>query len=194
MPKNRETDVTGDIGAHLAATVLAPITTVESRGETMELDYYCELRKFPGCAFHVQAKGSASPTYSHGMISSLPISRKTIEEYWMKQPYPVFVLMSDVRTGRTYYIRVSGQFYEEGTTETYTFKIPLTNELTAENVGQLTPEILEYQPQLSPEQASQLAAEYKLAYPLLCHDLDQIESFLEIMMPKFRPRSQSNPW
>ncbi len=142
MPKSRPTDVTGDVGEHLAAMVLAPIATVEKRAETMELDYYCELRTQPGCAFHVQAKGSEEPTYGPKSISSLPVSRKTVEEYWLAQVYPVYVLMADVRTKRVFYVRVTEETYERGDSKSYTFRIPLANELTAENVGRLVPEIL----------------------------------------------------
>lgn len=181
MPKSRETDVVGDIGAHLAAEVLTPIATVEPRGETMELDFYCELRKYPGCAFHVQAKGSSKPKYVDGFIRSSSISRKTIEEYWLKQPYPVYVIMSDTRARRTFYTRVSADTYEPGQTETYSFKIPLSHELTVENVGLLVPEILRCQLQVTPEWASEKAAEFQETHPFLCHDLDQIDSFLEIM-------------
>src|SRR3954447_21988541 len=103
MPKSKKTDVSGDIGAHLAAGVLAPIATVEARGETMELDFYCELRAHAGCSFHVQAKGSEVPTYGNEFITSLSISRRTVEDYWLKQVYPVYILMADVRSRRVFY-------------------------------------------------------------------------------------------
>lgn len=181
MAKNRATDVTGDVGEHLAAAVLAPIATVERRGEGMELDYYCELREHPGCVFHVQAKGSVTPCYSQNMISSLPIKRSTIEEYWFKQPYPVYILMSDTRRGSTYRIRVSECSYQQGESETYTFRIPISNELTRENVGLLADEILRHQPQLNAQDAKRLAEDYRAQHPLLCHDLDHIDSLLEMM-------------
>ena len=147
----------------------------------MELDYYCELRKYPDCAFHVQAKGSSRPKCVNGFIRSNSISRKTIEEYWLKQPYPVYVLMSDTRARRTFYIRASADTYQAGSTETYSFKIPLTHELTVENVGLLVPEILHCQPHVTPEWASERAAEFQKMHPFLCHDLDRINSLLEIM-------------
>lgn len=181
MPKSRKTDVVGETGAHLAAEVLTPIATVEPRGETMELDYYCELRNYPGCAFHVQAKGSSRPRYVDGFIRSNSVARKTIEGYWMKQVYPVYVLMSDTRARRTFYIRVSADTYQSGSTDTYSFKIPLSHEVTVENVGLLAAEILHFQPQVTPEWASEKAAEFQRTHPFLCHDLDQIDSFLEIM-------------
>ena len=137
MPKSKKTDVSGDIGAHLAAEVLAPIATVEPRGETMELDYYCELRAHAGRAFHVQAKGSEDPTYGPGFITSLPIKRTTVEGYWFKQVYPVYITMADVRSNRVFYLRVTCENYESGDSETCTFRIPLTQELTPENVGEM---------------------------------------------------------
>jgi hypothetical protein len=118
MPKSKRTDVSGDIGAHLAAEMLAPIATVEARGETMELDFYCELRTQAGCSFHVQAKGSEAPTYGQDFITSLPISRKTVENYWLKQVYPLYILMADVRARRVFYLRVTKDNYEPGSSET----------------------------------------------------------------------------
>jgi hypothetical protein len=181
MPKSRPTDVTGDVGAHLAATVLAPIATVERRDETMELDFYCELRTHPGCAFHVQAKGSEEPTYGQDTISSLPVSRKTVQEYWLPQIYPVYVVMADVRAKRLFCLRVTKETYEPGDSETCTFRIPLANELTAENVGRLMPEILASQPKMTPAEAAKHAADFQQRNPLLCHDLTEIDAFLEIM-------------
>lgn len=181
MPKSKKTDVIGDIGAHLAAGVLAPIATVETRGETMELDYYCELRTHAGCSFHVQAKGSEEPTYEKDFITSLPISRKTLEHYWFKQVYPVYVVMTDVRARRMFYIRVTKDNYETGSSDTCTFRIPLTHELTAENVGNLIPDILAHQPKMTPEDAARTAAKFQEDNPLLCHDLTEIDAFLEIM-------------
>jgi hypothetical protein len=181
MPKSKKTDVSGDIGAHLAAVVLAPIATVEPRGETMELDYYCELRTHAGCSFHVQAKGSEEPTYGKDFITSLPISRKTVENYWLKQVYPVYILMADVRARRVFYFRVATDYYEAGSSETCTFRIPLSQELTAENVGNLIPDILANQPKMTPEEAARTAAQFQQENPLLCHDLTEIDAFLEIM-------------
>lgn len=181
MPKNKQTDVTGDIGAHLAAGVLAPIATVEARGETMELDYYCELRTHAGRAFHVQAKGSEEPSYGKDFITSLPISRKTIEEYWFKQVYPVYVLMADVRARRVFYVRVTTDNYETGASETCTFRIPLSQELAPENVGNLLPDILANQPKMTTEEAAGTAARFRQENPLLFHDLNEIDAFLEVM-------------
>jgi Domain of unknown function (DUF4365)/HEAT repeats len=181
MPKSKKTDVSGDIGAHLAAGVLAPIATVEARGETMELDYYCELRTHAGCSFHVQAKGSEEPTYGKDFITSLPVSRKTVENYWLRQVYPVYILMADVRSRRVFYVRVTTANYEAGTSETCTFRIPLSQELTAENVGTLMPDILANQPKMTPEEAAWTAVQFREENPLLCHDLNEIDAFLEIM-------------
>ena len=181
MPKSRATDVTGDVGAHLVAVVLAPIATVEARGENIELDYYCELRTHAGCAFHVQAKGSEEPTYGKDFISSLSISRRTVEDNWLKQVYPVYVLMADVRTHRVFFVRVAKDNYEPGCSETCTFRIPLMQELTAENVGNLMPDILANQPKMTPEEATRTAAQFRQDNPLLCHDLSEIDAFLEIM-------------
>jgi hypothetical protein len=161
--------------------VLAPIATVEARGETMELDYYCELRTHAGCAFHVQAKGSEEPTYGEDFITSLSISRKTVEDYWLKQVYPVYILMADVRTRRVFFLRVTKDNYEPGSSENCTFRIPLSQELTAENVGNLMPDILANQPKMTPEEAAWTTAQFRQDNPLLCHDLSEIDAFLEIM-------------
>ena len=181
MPKKNPSDVSCDVGAHLAAEVLANISTVEPRGETMELDYYCELRDYAGRAFHVQAKGSVDPTYGPTTISSLPVSRKTVEEYWLRQVYPVYILMADVRNHRVFGLRITKDVYESGISATYTFRIPLSNELTAENIGRLMPDILANQPTMTSEEARELGEQFQQKNPLLCHDLHQIDAFLEIM-------------
>jgi HEAT repeat protein len=181
MPKSKRTDVSGDIGEHLAAEMLTPIATVEPRGETMELDFYCELRTQAGCSFHVQAKGSEAPSYGQDFITSLPISRKTVEEYWLKQVYPVYILMADVRACRVFYLRVTKDNYEPGSSETCTFRVPISHELTAESVGNLVPDILANQPKMTPEEAARMAAQFQEQNPLLCHDLTEIDAFLEIM-------------
>jgi len=181
MSKSKRTDVSGDIGEHLAAEVLAPIAIAMRCNEGMELDYNCELRAHPGCWFHVQAKGSEDPTYGKDFITSLPISRRTVEDYWLKQVHPVYVLMADVRARRVFYVRVTKENYESGDSEACTFRIPLTQELTGENVGRLMPDILANQPKMTPEEAARTAAQFQQENPLLCHDLSEIDAFLEIM-------------
>ena len=87
--------VIGNQGEALVRLILLEIATVNSLTDDPGLDFHCELLDSHGSTFYVQAKGSMSPTYPGNTISSLPILRRTVEENWLKQSDPVFLMMSD---------------------------------------------------------------------------------------------------
>src|SRR5262249_29135035 len=92
-----------------------------------------------------------------------------------------YILMADVRSRRVFYLRVTKDNYEPGSSETCTFRISLSQELTRENVGKLMPDILANQPKMTLEEAARTAEQFQQENPLLCHDLKEIDAFLEIM-------------
>lgn len=89
--------------------------------------------------------------------------------------------MADIRYKRVFYYRVTPENYESGDSQTCTFRIPLTNELTSENIGHLLTDICACQPHMTPQEANQMAAQFQQQNPTLCHDLNEIDAFLEIM-------------
>ena len=152
----------------------------------MGLDFHCELRENPAFEFWVQAKGSDTPTYRRdAIINSLSVDRHTIENYWLKKTHPVFIFMSDTREMRTYFLPVTTETYQprDNTSNTHVFSIPLENEITRENVGNFVAEVVRLQPpfQLNTEDAIAWIEDYRQKHPLFHQNVDQIETFLEIM-------------
>lgn len=186
MTRITEASITGDIGEFMAASLLARIATVNPFRKDIGLDFHCELCDEPSFEFYVQAKGSKKPCYSriHRTISSLPVECKTVEEYWLPKKHPVFVLMSDATTNRTYYTVVDPETTYIPTRENqkeYTFSIPLSNEITRDNVGSFVSVVIERQPGLSQEKLEHHLEEHYQKHPELYHDLDEIDRFLEVM-------------
>lgn len=184
MATTVETDKTGDKGEYLAALLLSEVALVNRYQKDWGLDFYCELRDHAGVSFYVQAKGSAKPIYAitKPTISSLPVNCQTINGYWLKQPSPVFVLMSDTTANKTYYALVDENTYKpELGQRTYTFSIPLSNEIARDNIGHFVKVVIEKQRLISSEERERRLEEHYLKNPELYHDLDEIERFLEVM-------------
>jgi hypothetical protein len=178
MTKDERSTITGITGENLAATLLGRIANVSPYRKDRGLDFQCELWDYPARGFFVQAKGSENPTYTHDgtRISSLPVSCKTIEEYWLIRAEPVFVLMSDTTTTRTFYLIVNRDTFKPSLGQkTYTFSIPIENEITHENVGDFFQAVIENDPRITQEEIEQHLNGHYQKYPELYHDLDEIE-------------------
>jgi HEAT repeat protein len=91
--------------------------------------------------------------------------------------------MSDTRRRRTYYLPVTKETYRprDGKSKTHVFVISLQNEVTEENIGTFVADVTSRQPKMSAEDVSAWIETYKQENPLLYQDLDQIETFLQIM-------------
>lgn len=183
MGKTIQSGITGDKGEALASLLLSEIAYVNRYQKDIGLDLHCELRDNSSIEFYVQAKGSENPTYTDKSIKSLPIVCKTIEDYWLKKQHPVFILMSDTYYEKTYYLLIDKNTYKpkkEGQ-KSITFDIPLSNEITKENIGAFVKEVVENQPSISKKEAQEYLDEYSNKHPLLFHNLDEINSLLEFM-------------
>lgn len=185
MGRTTEANKIGDVGEHMAATLLSRVAIVNRCERDIGLDFHCELREKPMFEFYVQAKGSESPTYTttKKTISSLSVECETIEKYWCKKLFPVFVFMSDITRNKTYYTIVDEETYKPSKEDqdTYTFSIPLSNEVTLDNIGKFRDIVVERQPNLSQEDLKLDLDEYYRKHPELYHDLDELDQLLEVM-------------
>jgi HEAT repeat protein len=183
VARDTEADKTGDKGELMAELLLSDVALVNPYKKDIGLDFFCELRTHAGMSFFIQAKGSSTPKYTETTISSLPVDCKTIEEYWLKKREPVFILMSDVTANKTYYLLVNQDTYKPSRVgqKTYTFSIPLSNEITRDNIGNFAASVMRNQRYVSREEAERLLEEHYEKNPELYHDLDEISRFLEVM-------------
>jgi len=183
MARDVEAHKTGDKGELMAELLLSEVAHVNPLKRDIGLDYMCELRADPGVMFYIQAKGSSAPIYTETTISSLPVKCKTIEEYWFMKRHPVFILMSDVTANKTYYLLVARDTYRPRCAgqKTYTFSIPLSNEITRENIGNFVVTVMRNQRNVSQEEVERFLEEHYEKNPELYHDLDEIDRFLEVM-------------
>ena len=183
MARDVEAHKTGDKGELMAELLLSEVARVNPYKKDIGLDFMCELRAHAGVMFYIQAKGSSTPAYTETTISSLPIECKTIEEYWFMKRDPVFLLMSDVTANKTYYLLVARDTYRPRCAgqKTYTFSIPLSNEITRENIGNFVVTVMRNQRNVSQEEVERFLEEHYEKNPELYHDLDEIDRFLEVM-------------
>lgn len=183
MARDTEGNKTGDKGELMAELLLSEVACVNPYRRDKGLDFMCELRGHAGVTFYIQAKGSSAPTYTKTTISSLPVDCKTIEEYWFKKRDPVFVLMSDVTANKSYFVLVNQDTYKPRSAEqkTYTFSIPLSNEITLENIGNFVMIVMHNQRNVNQEEVERFLEEHYEKNPELYHDLDAIDRFLEVM-------------
>jgi HEAT repeat protein len=178
-------DIVGDEGEDLARFILRGIALVNPREKDVGLDFHCELRENRAFAFWVQAKGSERLNYTSDTVTSLPVDRHTIEDYWLAKAHPVFILLSDTRKVRTFFLPVTNETYQprDSTSGTHRFSIPLKNEITRANIGDFVAEVVRLQPPitLTAEDALAWIDDYQREHPLLHQDPDQIDTLLEIM-------------
>jgi hypothetical protein len=182
MGKSNKADITGDTGQNLARLLLSHVAMVNDYRKDVGLDFFCELRDDKGMTFCVQAKASLAPHRTESSISSLPVNCKTIEQYWLQGPSPVFIFMSDASRSKTYYVIVSRETYRpRARGKTYTFSVPLANEVTSENIGKFVSDVVNSQAHKSTQERESFLRHYYSENRDLYHDLDEDARFLEIM-------------
>lgn len=182
MDNRAQTDTIGDLGELLAQLLLTEIAFVNPYRKDRGLDFFCEMRDRPSVRFFVQSKASLTPVYTEKSVRSLPVECQTVEQYWLPSDYPVFVLMSDADRFRTYYVLVDHDTYRpEPGQKTYTFAIPLANQITRDNVGLFARVVLDNQKGIAPEELEARLLEHYGKHPELYHNLDEVDRFLEVM-------------
>jgi len=185
MPRTTQADITGDTGVNMAQLLLSHVALVNRFEKDIGLDLHCELRTDLSYSFYVQAKGSANPKYTETTINALPVECKTVEQYWLKkQPSPVFVFMSDIIKNRTYYTVVDRNTYRPRQTnqKKYTFSIPLTNEITFDNISIFVACVIENRFNITKEERERFIQDHFKKNPELFRGLtEEKDGFLEIM-------------
>ncbi len=183
MARKTHSDITGDIGENLVRLLLCEIAIVNKYVKDEGIDFFCEPRDDPESIVFVQAKGSSNPHYSETFIQSLPVKCKTIKQYWLKMPFPVFVFMADTSQKKTYYTIVNYTTYRPKTREqkTYTFSIPLSNQVTPENISAFIAMVNRNKIEITPEERKRLLDHHIRSNPFLYNNPDNVEQMLEIM-------------
>lgn len=99
----------GDVGESEIKSRLSNFSTVTKFGRDVGIDFYCELLQddTPLMPFYIQAK--ATEYFDDNWCAGV---KKSTILYWLQQPFPVFLVLYDEKTGECYWMSIEDLRYD----------------------------------------------------------------------------------